>query len=63
MRRFEFDEYRDPERVIYDSDDGDWVRYEDVEELISTLREYLSYDSTDGRKQRQPLREKLKGLI
>jgi len=43
---------------------GEFVLYKDVEELIKTVKEYLTYDSCDGRiKYRQPLRNKLKELV
>lgn len=32
-------------------------------QLRSTLREYLSYSSIDGRAEREPLRNKLKALL
>lgn len=35
----------------------------EVEALESKLREYLSYDSCDGRKQRMPLRAELKKML
>ena len=34
-----------------------------VEVLLDTLREYLSYNSSDGRIERMPLREKLRALL
>jgi len=43
--------------------DGEYVKYEDVKELLDTLKEYLNMKSSDGKPARMPLREKLKGLI
>lgn len=43
--------------------EGDYVKYEDVKELIDTLKEYLNLPSMDGKSSRQPLRIKLKELI
>ena len=64
MERYEFEFDREKGMAeMKPSYTGDYYFQGDVEELIKTLREYLSYDSTDGRKQRQPLRKQLKELI
>jgi hypothetical protein len=64
MKRYEF--YNEDHNYVAPTEDsaGDFVFYEDVKELIETVKEYLTFDSTDGRiKYRQPLRDKLKELV
>lgn len=57
------DGYYEEVPYIIEDECGELVKYSDVEELIDTLQEYLKFLSCDGRKERMPLRNKLKEMI
>jgi hypothetical protein len=60
MRRYNTDDYRGGH---YESDDGEFIKYNEMKELLDLLKIYLNYPSLDGNVKRQELREELKNFL